>query len=188
MSSAEQLINEAHYAFANISFGESVGNKRNRSRAGSLCRKILRKYPGTIEARQAHAILLRLGDETYASNLAMQHRHVSPDVHHRPVARSKVLPVPAKPQPRPQAATAETLDWGGLLSLVLTAPKAILVGVAAAAFFLFLIFGPFLLIALFALVLFTGPFRATLKRQQQEKMDEFVRRVNAYIQERRGLS
>jgi Flp pilus assembly protein TadB len=187
VSSAEQLLNEAHYAFANISFGESADNRRNRSRASSLCRKILRKYPGTTEAREAHAILLRLGDETYSSNLAIQHRHVPPAVHHQPLAKPKASPVSARPQPRPQAGPAETLDWGGLFSLVLTAPKAILVGVALAVFVLFSIFGPFLLLGLVALLLFTTPFRATLKSQQRQQMDEFVRQVNAYIRERRGL-
>lgn len=86
------------------------------------------------------------------------------------------------------AGTVETLDWGGLFGLVLTAPKIILAGIALAGVLLFSIFGPFLLFALVALVLFTGPFRAMLKREQQEQMDEFVRRVNGYIRERRGPS
>jgi hypothetical protein len=36
MANAEQLLNEAQYAFQSVSYGESRDNKRNASRAKSL--------------------------------------------------------------------------------------------------------------------------------------------------------
>ena len=69
MATAEQLLNEAQYAFANISFGESFANTRHAARAKSLCRKIIRKFPATMEAGEARAILKRLGEEAYTSEM-----------------------------------------------------------------------------------------------------------------------
>ena len=51
--------------------------------------------------------------------------------------------------------------------------------------FLFVIFGPFLVLPLLALVFFTGPFRSMLKRSQREQANEFIARANAWIDERR---
>ena len=84
MASAEQLLHEAQYAFSCITYGESRQNRRNASRASSLCKKIIRKYPGTMEASEADAILKRMGERGYTSNLAVVHRHKSPREHHRP--------------------------------------------------------------------------------------------------------
>ena len=63
MATAEQMLNEAQYAFANITFGESLANARHAARAKSLARKIIRKFPATTEASEARAILRRLGEE-----------------------------------------------------------------------------------------------------------------------------
>ena len=82
MASAEQLLNEAQYAFQSISSGESPDNRRNASRAKSLCKKIIRKFATTSEAAEAHAILRRLGEEVYSSNLSIEHRHTDPVTHH----------------------------------------------------------------------------------------------------------
>ena len=55
MATAEKLLHDAYFAFNSISYGETPGNKRNKRRATSLCRKILRRFPGTTEAAEAHA-------------------------------------------------------------------------------------------------------------------------------------
>ena len=77
MASAEKLLHEAQFAFQSISFGESRANNRNRSRAMSLCKKIIRKYPASMEAAEAHAVLRRLGEEAYSSKMQVQHVHTS---------------------------------------------------------------------------------------------------------------
>ena len=89
MATAEKLLHEAYFAFGNISYGETPNNKRNTRRATSLCRKILRKYPGTKEAAEAHAILMRLGEEAYTSQLNRQHKHITQTAHHTPEPGNK---------------------------------------------------------------------------------------------------
>ena len=79
----------------------------------------------------------------------------------------------------------ESLDWSGLLGLLLTMPKVVLGILVFVGLFLFSIFGPFLVLALIALVLFTGPFRSMLNRSQREQANEFIAKVNAWIDERR---
>ena len=183
MASAEHLLHEAQFAFQSISFGESRENTRNRSRANSLCMKIIRKYPTSMEAGEAHAILRRLGEEAYASKMKVQHRHVEQSVHHRAPSLSF----------QPQAMIAgkgndnvEALNWSGLVGLVFTLPKAVIGIIAFAGFFLFGILGPFLFIPLGLFVLLTGPFRQMLKPEQRREMNAFVVRVNDYIETRRG--
>jgi hypothetical protein len=42
-----------------------------------------------------------------------------------------------------------------------------------------------LLVALIFLVILTGPFRSLLNRGQRDRVDEFIVRANAFIEERR---
>jgi len=178
MASAEQLLNEAQYAFQSVSSGESPDNQRNASRAKSLCNKIIRKFPTGTEAAEAHAILRRLGDEAYTSHLSIEHRHTTPSEHH-------TAPMP-KPPARPTR-DDETVpfEWAGLLSVILTTPKTVLAVIGFVGFVLFGIFGPILLLPLIAVVLLTGPFRQLLKPRQRRDMNAFITRANAYIEERR---
>lgn len=182
MASAEQLLNEAQYAFANISFGESFANTRNAARAKSLCRKIIRKFPATTEASEAHAILRRLGEEAYTSEMPIRHRHVPQSEHHE---TWKPLAVPRTARSGRRAAQGDTLNWGGLVGLLLGLPKSILVAVIVAGFVLFPIFGWLLLVPLFALVPFTGTFRKLLNPGERDQLDDAVARINAFIDERR---
>lgn len=212
MANAEQLLHQAQYAFQSISFGESRDNTRNRSKAKSLCMKIIRKYPATMEAGEAHAILRRLGEEAYSSKMSLIHKHISQTEHHSATSKSQigqrhehitqVSHHSAKALARAQArtpihdaqyttgaeGTVETLDWGRLLGLLLTLPKAVLGLIAFGGIFLFGILGPFLLIPLVLFVMFTGPFRRMLKPEQRKEMNAFIARVNDYIEEReRGV-
>lgn len=182
MATAEQMLNEAQYAFANISFGESFANTRYAARAKSMCRKIIRKFPSTTEASEALAILRRLGEEAYTSEMPIRHRHVQQSTHH------------AAPQPPALSRTArsgrpsgrgEPLDWGGLVGLLFGLPKAILFAVIAAGFVLFSLFGWLIAIPLVALVLFTGPLRKLLKPAERDQVDDLVARINTFIGERR---
>jgi len=178
MASAEQLLNEAQYAFQCISSGESQDNRRNASRAKSLCKKIIRKFPTSTEAVSAHGILRRLGNEAYTSSLGAQHRHSTEHTFHE-------APSPASQQRFTQGDDTVVLDWRGLLNLIFNTSKSSLAVVGTVAFVLFLILGPFVLFPLIAFVLFTGPFRQRLKPKQRQKMNEFIARTNAYVEERR---
>ena len=170
MASVEQFLNEAQYAFQSISSGETPDNRRNASRARSLCRKIIRKFPRSTEADSAHAILKRLGDEAYLSNLGSQHRHSATHV----------------PQARPTLGDETVvLDWRGLLKPIFNAPKSSLAVIGTAAIILIIVFGPFFLLPLIALVLFTGPFKQRLEPKHRQKVNQFITRINAYVEERR---
>lgn len=185
MASAEQLLNEAQYAFQSISSGESPDNKRNASRAVSLCKKIIRKFPASSYTAEAHAILRRLGEEAYMSNLSVAHRHIAPSEHHTAPTQ--------KPLTRPAGRNVTVpFDWAGLLAVILVTSKTVLAVIAFFGILLFGLFGPLLLLPLVAFVLLTGPFRQLLKPQQRQDMNVFVARANAFIEERRksgtGLS
>jgi len=182
MASAEKLLNEAQYAFQSISSGQSPDNKRNASRATSLCKKIIRKFPTTSYAAEAHAILRRLGEEAYSSHIAIEHRHIAPSEHH-------TAPTP-KATPKHQARATrhgETVpfDWSGLMAVILVTSKTVLAVIAFFVVLLFGIFGPFMFLMFIGLMFLTGAFRQTMKPRQRQKMNEFVVRANAYIEERR---
>ena len=178
MASPEHLLHEAQYAFQSISFGESRANDRNRARARSLCREIIRNHPATMESAEAHAILRRLGDEAYASAMGLQHVHTSQQEHHQ------------VPRPDPEIrlgddAQTETFNWAGLMSLLFMMPKLVFGIGAFAAFLLFGLFGWFLFLPLLAFVLLTGPFRQMLKPEQRKEMNTFVAKANAFIEKQR---
>lgn len=195
MASAEQLLNEAQYAFHSIGVGESRDHKRSASRATSLCRKIIRKFPASTEAQEAHAILRRLGEEAFSSQLSIAHRHTTQAEHHtapiaKPLARPKPLAMSrplAMRKPRISLThNAETvsLNWAGLLSVILGMPRIVLGVLVFFGFILFGIFGVFLFLPLIAFVLLTGPFRQVLNEKQRRDLNVFVTKVNAYIEER----
>jgi len=179
MASAEQLLQEAQYAFASISFGESLNNTRNALRAKSLCRKIIRRFPTTMEAQEARAILQRLGEEAYTAQMPNRHVHNS--------QRQQVQPPPVDIAGSARGAgQGEALNWAGLLGLVFGVPKALLFIIFAFGFVLFSIFGPFLVLPLIALVLFTGPMRSMLGPDTRRQVNGFVVSINRFIDERRG--
>lgn len=179
MASAEHLLNEAHYAFASISYGESLANKRNAARAKSLCRKIMQRYPATMEASEARAILRRLGEESYVSTLPDRHQHMTQASHHlgneEPGASRTVTVADGRP----------AFDWSGLIAVILMTPKLVLGILGALAFALFALFGPIVFVALAVLLVLTGPFRSLLAPVQRKQVDEFIVRANEFIAERR---
>ncbi len=188
MASAEKLLHEAQYAFQCISFGETPENRRNASRATSLCKKIIRKYPASMEASEAHALLRRLGEEAYSSKLSVRHRHVSQATHHQAPSTTRA-PTPEQQRTFVVHDGIEALDWGALVKLIFTVPKVALGLIVFAGLFLFGLFGPFLFVPLIAFVLFTGPFRQMLKQDQRNNLNRLVQRINAFVAERlRGVS
>ena len=185
MASAEKLLHEAQFAFQSISFGESYRNKRNASRAKSLCLKIIRRHPNSMEASEAHAILRRLGEEAYTSKMSVQHQHQPQSVHH---STSQTISKPSGSTdlriPTASGGSMESLDWSGLLALLFALPKIIIGLLVLVGFFLFGVFGPIIFAPLILFVLFTGPFRQTLKQEQREQLNTLIVKVNEYIAER----
>ena len=180
MASAEHLLNEAHYAFANISYGESPTNRRQAARAKSLCRKIIRRYPTSTEAAVARAILTRLGESSFVSVMPDRHRHMT-QVGDRVIGNETLVRSPsAAPGQTPE------LDWGGLVAVILATPKVLLGILGAVLFALFAFVGPFIFLALIALLVFTGPFRSMLAPSQRQQVEDFIVRANEFIAERRG--
>ena len=187
MATADELLREAQYAFQCISFGESPSNARNRRRASSISRKIIRKYPGTMEASEAYAILRRLGEESYTSSLALQHRHISQREHHKPAEPMTV--VENRTFVTDSDVDGETVNWLGLATWLFTLPRAVLAIIIVVGFFLFSIFGPLLFLPLIALVLFTGPLRSKMGSEQQREMSARIQWLNQFIEnQRRGGS
>lgn len=184
MAAADKLLHEAQYAFHSISYGESSANSRNRRRASKLARKIIRQFPTSPEAAEAHAILRRLGEEAYTSRLSLVHRHGKSDTASQtPVVQS------TSAISRPGKLTSvdhETvpLDWSGLGSVLLKLPKAVWGLIGFVAFIFFGIFGYFILLPLLAVVLFTGPFRGLMQPRQREEMNQLIIKANAFIDER----
>jgi len=186
MASAEHLLHEAQYAFNCITFGESRENSRNAARAESLCRKIIRKYPDSMEAGESHAILRRLGEEAYTSKMRSRHRHIEQSEHHRTSAPANT-PEPRRAR-KPRAAPVDgevAFDWSGLIAWLVSLPKAVLGTFVFGGLLLFGILGPFIFLPLIGLILFTGPGRQMLKSEQRENLNGFVVRANAFIAKQR---
>lgn len=188
MANAEQLLHQAQYAFQSISFGETPDNNRNARRASSLCKKIIRKYPGSMEASEAHAVLRRLGEEAYSSKMKARHIHIPQSEHHKkqsPPPLQSRAPTPRSAREKQRTFIVDdgvaTLDWGALVKWIFAAPKFVLGLVIFAGIFLFGILGPFLFLPLIAFIFFTGPFRKSLKQEQREELNAFVERINAYV-------
>lgn len=60
MASADELLRDAQYAVHSITYDDSRENRSHIARARSLARKIISKYPTSIEAAQARSMLDRL--------------------------------------------------------------------------------------------------------------------------------
>ena len=179
MASAEKLLNEAQYALNGVGPGGTRDDRRNASRAKRLSRKIIRKYPTSTEAAQAHSILRRLGEEAFQSQMPLVHRHAEHSESHR-------TPEPQEAPTRAVTSAARyddtvSLDWRGLLSLLLATPKIALGVMLAVGLFLFGIFGWFLFLPLVALIMLTSPARVLLQRKQREDINDFVVQANAWI-------
>ena len=187
MASAEQLLNEAQYAFQSITAGDSRENRRNAARAKSLCQKIFRKYPGTTEAVVAHGIMMRLGAEVPMPRVHESH-NTDNTVTVTEVVSQDTSNSGYSTEPRVTPGSSqggEALDWAGLIAVILGTSKAVLGIVAFVAFILFGFVGPFLFVPLLAIIFLSSPFRNRLQHDQSRQVDEFIAKANAWIRERR---
>lgn len=172
MATAEKLLNEANYAIQSITAGDSRDNRRNAARASALCRKIIRKHPTSTEARSAHAILRRLGDEAYASNLSSRHQH---SIEHKPLEVSTSQSTPAK---LTQSGEDGGINWRGILGLILKAPMSVLVVVGGLIIFLFAFGGPLIWVLLLTLVIFSGPVKQLLNSAKIQDLNKLIAKAN----------
>ncbi len=201
MADAEKLLHEAQYAFASITFGESLGNTRNRARARKLSMKILKQFPNTMYAQEAHSILMRLGDEAFTSEMPLRHQHISQERHHQPKPAATHKHISQKEHHWPERAPRETsaasnpvthgadsnpsrgeaFDWAALIAALFRMPKIVLGVFAFVALFVYGILGPWLFLPLAAFFLVTGPFRGSLDANTRRQVEEFNARMNAMM-------
>ncbi len=179
MADAGELIRDAQYAFHNITHGESRGNRKNTSRAKTLARKIIRKFPSSIEAGQAQQILDRLDPDsvTHSTQKVPEHqfdqkdRHEQVEPHHRPLDSSR--------SPDGEARAGDR-DWKKLL-LRLTqihgnSRNFIFVGLLLLVTVL-----PYVALAILAIILFlTDPFKQFHPRGTQENLDKLYMQLDAW--------
>lgn len=64
MAGADELLRDAQYAVQCISHGDTRENRASSARAKSLAKKIVSRYPTSIEATQARGILDRLNGKS----------------------------------------------------------------------------------------------------------------------------
>lgn len=172
MASAEQLLNEAQYAFQCITAGDSGQNRRHAARAKSLCRKIFRKYPGTSEAVVAHGIMMRLGEPAPVPQVVASHE-----------SDPLVTVTEVTAQEANDATVA--LDWAGLLAVIFGTSKAVLGVIGFVLLMLFGFLGPLLFLPLLVILFVTRPFMHTMKPEQRRQMNAAITRLNAWIEQRR---
>ena len=185
MASAEQLLNEAQYAFNSVGPGDNRSDRRSASRASRLARKIIRKYPMSSEAEEARSILRRLGEEAYMPRVPLVHRHDTHDVSHSTPEPGEAFSMPSTDR-APTGKTAQyedtvALDWSGLLSVILATPRILLGVILVAGLFLFSIVGWFLVLPILLLVFLVSPARSLLQSKQRSDINEFVVQANAWI-------
>ena len=80
---ADELLRDAQYALLNISHG-SADSKKHAAKAESLARRIIRRYPDSVEVASAHVILEQLGQRVPTPKKQFQHFHATPAQEHQP--------------------------------------------------------------------------------------------------------
>ncbi|MDJ0655669.1 MAG: hypothetical protein QNJ40_16005 [Xanthomonadales bacterium] len=179
MATAEQLLHQARYAVSSISFGTSRRNRRNASRARSLCRKIIRRYPGSTQAGEAATILRQLGEVNASPGIAAPPRTVSREAQHGKKARQLENSVAGS-----AAGDDQKVNWGELLGLIFKLPKGVLAALVAIGVLLFFIFGPFLLVVLIVIAVITlnGSSRKKMKPKQRQEINALIARLKTHVE------
>ena len=76
-------------------------------------------------------------------------------------------------------------DWPGFIAVLFATPKFVLGIVAFVVLVLWGIFGWWLLLPVIIFAAATGPWREPLNPKQRKDMNDFVRRANEWIRQRR---
>lgn len=160
MASAEELIQAAYFELQNVTPG-ATDEERRRSRAIRLAKRILRKYPVSIEARQARSILRQLKIDDSVRRFVDTHSHsneAKPSVITTMRPRPETSPMPRLASrsglgPKPLVAPTDT-DWRSLWQLFTALPylqKRILIFILM-FIALIVVFTPFFLVFAFVLL------------------------------------
>lgn len=181
MASAEKLLNKAQFAFQNIGYGDSPDSRKHRRRAKSLSMKIVRKYPGTTEANIAHSILLRLDEDAYATPSTFRHTHsTAPENDHSHADLRTPVPIQNVSQHAGNI-SSEHLKWLKLIERLFSLPKMVLGIFFLVGFFLFALFGPFLLIPIVFMLIAGSPMRKMFPEKNRQNADEVIRKINLWL-------
>lgn len=179
MADAGELMRDAQYAFFNITNGESHGNRKNTFRAKTLARKIIRKFPGSIEAGQAQQILDRLDPDsvTHSTQKVPEHQFDRKDRHEQLEPDHRTLDGSRSPDGE---AREGDRDWKKLL-LQLTQVHRNSRNFILVAIFLLVTLLPFAALAILAIILFlSGPFEPFHPRGTQENLDKLYTQLDAW--------
>lgn len=180
MADAGELLRDAQYAFYNITHGESPDNRKNKARAKSLARKIIRKFPTSAEADQAHQILEKMDPNTSTQSMLRLSEHpFDPlDQHDRPHQTDDGR-TPAR-----ESADPVNRDWKKLL-LELTHIRSFERNVLLVAAFLLVTLLPFGALIIAAMLIFLlGPFDKYHPEGTQETLDRLYVQLDSWVSKR----
>ena len=190
MATADELLRDAQYAFHSVSFGDTRENRRNKARAKSLSQKIIRKFPDSVEARQAHSILGKLQGRAHTPRFEHDHASDSQGRMNESPIKPMGLWVESPAEPRVESARAPInyeqqedakLNWRKIgrsfLRLELSTQLAVIAGVVLVGAF-FGIF-PFVLIGI--AIHFSGRLEKQNPVVFRRIRDEFMKPVDAWL-------
>jgi len=174
VASADELIREAQYAFRNISHG-STKKKKYSARAEKYARRVIRKYPASIEASQARAILdqlnVRIDVRSPAGVSPQQSAAADFESSHSTASghTGNVTGTPPTPGSRFRQANDDQ-DWRGLFRRFVELPgnKKKMLGIIAAV----AIFFPGGIFAVSGLIIFYALQTALLKKHLNLLLDK----------------
>ena len=143
MAGAGELIREAQHALQNVSPGSS-DEKKYAARAKKYAKRVIRKYPTSVEAIQAHQILAHMGVIQAPARVRISpHKDHTPEPSHQHDLRTREIAA-ARPSTTKRVAEDDSWQqiWQSFLELSYSKKKVL----AFAAVFVFLIisFMPFL--------------------------------------------
>lgn len=180
MADAGELLRSAQYAFHNITHGESPDNRKNKAHAKSLAQRIIRKFPTSIEAGQAHEILEKLDPATAARSMLRPSEHpFNPiDQHDRPHQPDD------RRAPARESADPVHRDWKKLL-LELTQIRPFERNLLLVAAFLLVTLLPFGALIIAAMLIFLlGPFDKYHPEGTQETLDRLYVQLDSWVGKR----
>ena len=168
MASAEELIREAQYAFRNISHG-STDDKKYRARARKYAKRVIRKYPTSMEASQARSILGRLNVGTLvqpqpavasptSAAADFERSHAADSGHTKNLSRTPA----ALDTALQKSGIAE--DWRDLVRRLMNLPPGTKKTIGIVVFLAIVFTFPFGIFVLFGLIIFYASQTALLKK------------------------
>ena len=206
MADADELLRDAQYAFQSISYGDTRDNRKFTARAKSFAKKIIRKFPESVEASQARAILDRLEgkidepkfDHDHARDNQLQ-SHTAPhgpiiskveSLHKRGVESSRSTA--SESGEREHSSTANerrekvTLNWQelwtGFVQLELTKQLTVIAGIV----FFGLFFGVFSFIFIGAAIYFSGFLQKQYPYRFSRIRHEIIKPVDAWLRKNKA--